>query len=296
MSDHDDDFPLNQFTEVDNIWRRSCRELAWCEALLENGEIPSWSYKCPSILLKDTDERELVSSQNGPCPLCSQHSFAPNFPCKIKKHMLGFHKKHSIMHAGKKHLRCRLGCSLRPHYHCTCGKTITEKFRALRHIQSCTGKEGIEHEDQEERDKEERDEDKEEEDEKDEEEKDEEEGDEEKKEKDKEERDEDKEEEDEEDEEEEEKDEEEDEDEEDEEERDEDEEGEDEEEEEGEEDGEQRDADEEEDDEEEDEEYEEGEEKFESVAEEEDKNEDVSDEEADGEEMNKPWKRRETKE
>lgn len=109
----------------------------------------------PYIIPESADEAELVCSMRGPCPLCSQWNFTEASSSKVKRHLRGFHRQHSIKHAGetyhaffpvccnfllslgRKHLICRLSCAPAAHYHCCCGTVFMRKQRARSHIISC---------------------------------------------------------------------------------------------------------------------------------------------------------------
>ncbi|ELU02419.1 hypothetical protein CAPTEDRAFT_212777 [Capitella teleta] len=141
---------IEKFAEIDKTWRTSALELAWLQHFSKTWtSLPEWNFKCPSIIPDNMDVSLLVSSERGPCPLCSQAFVAENTPYGIKKHMK-FHTKHSISHDGRMHLICRLPCKPRGHYHCLCGMAIIAKERAQHHIRTClkavsviTGNDGV---------------------------------------------------------------------------------------------------------------------------------------------------------
>ncbi|ELU15416.1 hypothetical protein CAPTEDRAFT_203364 [Capitella teleta] len=64
----------------------------------------------PSIISEGVDEGQLASSKRGPGSLCSQQFFTEDFSCKLKEHLIGFHRNHSISHAGRKHLKRTSDC------------------------------------------------------------------------------------------------------------------------------------------------------------------------------------------
>ncbi|ELU06473.1 hypothetical protein CAPTEDRAFT_208382 [Capitella teleta] len=91
---------IENFAEVDETWRTSALELAWLQHFSKTWtSLPEWDFKCPSIIPDNMDVSLLVSSERGPCPLCSQSFVTENNPYCIKKHMK-FHTKHSISHDG----------------------------------------------------------------------------------------------------------------------------------------------------------------------------------------------------